>query len=97
MGVSTFVMLLSEKFYVDSGSGLLEATGKLYTNDVKIYVQPMRTADFHLHLGSVGLDSDWFEVPGNAGTVSIHNLTFHGPLHRLFQYLLESGCIEEMS
>ena len=96
MGISTFVMLLSEKFYVDSGSGLLEATGKLYTNDVKIYVQPMRTEDLHLHLGSVGLDSDWFELSGNAGTASVNNLTFHGPLHRLFQYLLESDCIVEL-
>jgi len=84
MGISTFVMLLSEKFYVDSGSGLLEATGKLYTNDVKIYVQPMHTADFHLHLSSAELDSDWFELPDNAGTVSINNLTFHGPPAQAF-------------
>jgi hypothetical protein len=56
----------------------------------------MRTADFHQHLGSAELDSDWFELPDNAGTVSINNLTFHGPLHRLFQYLLESNCIVEL-
>ncbi len=96
MGVSTFVMLLSEKFYVDSGGGLLEATGKLFTDGVKVYVRTMRTEDFHAHLGSVGLDSDWFELPDNTEFVSIHNLAFRGPLHRLFQYLLESGCIDEL-
>jgi hypothetical protein len=96
MGVSTFVMLLSEKFYVNSGSGLLEATGKLYTNGVKVYVQPMRAADFQLHLSSVGLDADWFALPDNTNKVSIHNLTFRGPLRRLFQYLLESGSVDEL-
>jgi len=85
MGVSTFVMLLSEKFYVNSGSGLLEATGKLYTNGVKVYVQSMSTEDFHLHLDSVGLDTDWIELPTSNDEVSIGNIAFRGPLHRLFK------------
>ena len=96
MGVSTFVMLLSDKFYVDTGSGLLEATGKLITIGVKVYVQPMYIKDFHLHLKSVGLESDWIELPDNSDKVSIHNLAFRGPLQRLFQYLLESGSIVEI-
>jgi hypothetical protein len=96
MGVSTFVMLLSEKFYVDSGSGLLEATGKLYANGVKVYVQSMCTKDFHKHLSSVGLDSDWIEHPENSDKVTIHNLAFSGPLQRLFQYLIESGSVDEL-
>jgi hypothetical protein len=96
MGVSTFVMLLSEKFYVDSGSGLLEATGKLYANDVKVYVQPMRPEDFHLHLGSVGLGPDWVDLPDTGDKVSIHNIAFRGPMHMLFQYLLQSGSVDEL-
>ena len=96
MGVSTFVMLLSEKFYVDSGSGLLEATGKLYTNGVKVYVQSMSADDFHRHLSSLDLDSDWIEFPDNSDKVTIHNLAFSGALQRLFQYLIESGSIDEL-
>ena len=96
MGVSTFVMLFSDKFYVDTGSGLLEATGKLITIGVKVYVQPMYIENFHLHLKSVGLESDWIELPDNSDKVSIHNLAFRGPLQRLFQYLLESGSIDEI-
>ena len=96
MGISTFVMLLSDKFYIDSGSGLLEATGKLYSNGVKIYVQPMSAVDFRAHLSAVDLNSDWFDLPDDAGTVSVHDLTFHGSLQRLFQYLIESGSVEEL-
>ena len=96
MGVSTFIMMLSEKFYVDSGSGLLEATGKLYANGIRIYVQPMLVKDFHSHLSSVDLDSDWFEITNELDNVSISDLVFKGPLNRLFQYLLESDCIDTL-
>jgi hypothetical protein len=96
MGVSTFVMLLSDKFYVDSGSGLLEATGKLYANGVKVYVQPMRPEDFQVHLNSVGLKSDWVDLPDNNDKVSIQNIAFRGPLNMLFRYLLESGFVNEL-
>lgn len=96
MGVSTFVMLLSEKFYVDSGGGLMEATGKLFANDVKLYVRPMSLSDFRIHLKSVDLDPDWVVLTGESNTVSIHNLTFRGPLRLLQQYLMESGWIEEL-
>ena len=96
MGVSTFVMMLSEKFYVDSGSGLLEATGKLFANGIRIYVQPMLAKDFQSHLSSADLDSDWFDISNESDKVSISDLVFKGPLNRLFQYLLESGSVEEL-
>lgn len=96
MGVSTFVMLLSEKFYVDSGGGLMEATGKLFANDVRLYVRPMSSVDFQLHMKSVDLDPDWVVLTGESDRVSIHNLTFRGPLRLLQQYLMESGWVEEL-
>jgi hypothetical protein len=56
----------------------------------------MSTEDFHLHLDSVGIETDWIELPDSSEEVSIHNLAFRGPLHRLFQYLLETGSIDEL-
>jgi hypothetical protein len=97
MGVSTFAMLLSEKFYVDSTGGLLEATGKLYANGVRIYVQPMSAADCRSHLDSVGLDPDWVTLPSNTDEVTIENLKFSGPTRLLHHYLLEAGWVEELA
>jgi hypothetical protein len=96
MGVSTFAMLLSEKFYVDSGGGLVEATGKLFANDVRLYVQPMSLTDFRMHLESVDLDPEWVVLSDESDMVSIHNLTFRGPLRLLQQYLMESGWVENL-
>jgi hypothetical protein len=97
MGVSTFAMLLSEKFYVDSSDGLLQATGNLYAHEVRVYVQPMPVVNFRNHLESVGLDPDWVEVTDKSDTVSIHNVSFRGPLRRLCQFLIESGFVENLA
>ena len=97
MGASTFAMLLSDKFYVDSSDGLLQATGKLYAQDVKVYVQPMPLADVCEHLQSVGLDPQWISTNDDSGVVSIDNLRFEGPLRLLQQYLIESGFVENLA
>jgi hypothetical protein len=96
MGISTFAMLLSEKFYVDSTGGLLEATGKLYANGVRIYVQPMTADNCRSHLDSVGLDPDWVTLPPDTDQVTIHNLEFGGPTRLLHRYLLEAGWVDEL-
>lgn len=96
MGASTFAMLLSDKFYVDSSDDLLEATGKLFATDVKAYVQAMSLADFHHHLQSVDVDPAWVTTTDDPDTVTIGNMRLHGPLMRLLQYLTESGFVKDL-
>jgi hypothetical protein len=92
-------MLLSEKFYVDSTGGILEATGKLFADAVRIYVQPMPPDRFRQHLASVGLEADWVCVTDERddGLVSIHNIEFQGPTRLLHRYLMEEGWVEELT
>jgi len=97
MGVSTFAMLLSEQFYVDSSGGMLEATGRLYADTVRVYVQPMSCKNFRSHLDSVGLAPDWVSVPEDCDSVSLHNIEFSGPTRLLHLYLIESGWVEQLS
>ncbi|MCP4002093.1 MAG: TonB-dependent receptor [Gammaproteobacteria bacterium] len=99
MGISTFAMLLSDKFYVDSTGGILEATGKLYADEVRIYIQSMSEGDFRQHLDSVGLAPDWVTVNAENSNdlASIHNLEFQGPTRLLHRYLMEAGWVEELT
>lgn len=97
MGASTFTMLLSEQFYVNSSGGILEATGRLYADNVRVYIQPMSCKDFWGHLGSVGLGPDWVSVPEGCEQVTVHNIEFSGPTRLLHLYLLESGWLEQLS
>ena len=96
MGISTLAMLFSERFYRDSGTGILEAIGKLFTNDVKISVKPMTVTNFRSHIDSADVDADWFDLRTEKDIVSIDTLNLHGPMNRLLQYLLESDCIETL-
>jgi hypothetical protein len=97
MGVSTFAMLMSEKFYVDSPGGILEATGRLYADTVRVYVQPMSVDDFRSHLASVGLTSDWVNIATDDTEVTLDNLEFSGPTRLLHRYLIESGWVEQLA
>ncbi|MDJ0926066.1 MAG: TonB-dependent receptor [Gammaproteobacteria bacterium] len=97
MGVSTFAMLLAQQFYVDSGGGVLEATGKLFVDDVKLYVQPMSRSAFENHLISADVDTDWVDIRSEGDIVTPNSLEFSGPTRLLHQYLLESGWVVELA
>ncbi len=45
MGVSSLQDIFQEKYYEDLEGGILEALGKLFTRDLRIYVYPMRAPD----------------------------------------------------
>ena len=96
VGISTLVMLLCDKFYGNSGSSMLEATGKLFSQDARIYVQTMSRDEFELHIAAAGLSSGWFVVAGDNENVSLGNLSFLGPVQKLYEYLLESDWIEAL-
>lgn len=97
MGISTFAMLLSEKFYVNTTGGILEATGRLYADNVRVYVQPMSCSDFRAHLDSVGLNVGWVSAPEACAEVTLDQLDFQGPTRLLHHYLLESGWVEQLT
>ena len=96
MGISTFAMLLSDKFYVDSDDDLLQATGKLFSTGVKAFIQPMSLADIRQHLNSVNVDPNLVITTDDSDRVSVQNLSLRGPLMRLLQYITESGFVEDL-
>jgi hypothetical protein len=92
MGVSALAMVFFEEYYENLPGGLLEAIGKLFANNVKIYVHPMSRTDFIEHLKTTNLDANFVTVSGD-GPVSIHDIEFRLPLGLLYQYVLEAGWI----
>ena len=96
VGVSTLAMFFSERFYEDSESELLEAIGKLFTANARVYVQSMAREQFQQHLETLGVDTTHYAISDESGRVSIHNLRLVGPKQNLFQFLLDSGWIHEI-
>ncbi|MGA1546119.1 MAG: TonB-dependent receptor, partial [Flavobacteriaceae bacterium] len=42
MGVNNFVEIFDEQYYEDLGGGILEAFGKMFYNNLKVYLYPMK-------------------------------------------------------
>jgi hypothetical protein len=95
MGTSALAMLFSEVYYEHLPGGLLEATGKLFANNVKIYVHPMSADNFEIHLKATNLNTDFVTLNGD-GLITTRDIEFSLPLGLLYQYVLKAGWIVDL-
>ncbi len=77
MGASSLCDLFDHKYYTELDGGILESFGRLFKNDLKLYIYPL-------------LDRQ----TGHLTTVE--NLNVAPELVKLYQYLVEKGCIEQL-
>jgi len=96
VGTSTFAMILNEMYYRDLPGGILEATGRLFADDVRIYVHPMKRENFYAHLESSEIDPNWVSV-GGGDMIRLCDLEFRPPTNLLYSYVLEAGWVQEIS
>jgi len=92
MSVSMLAMLFNEEFYAHLPGGLLEATGKLFANNVKVYAHEMSLDAFNSHIDSSVIDAGYV-VADTDGAVSIDDIIFRGPLNLLYRHILDTGWI----
>ncbi len=95
LGTSAFAMLLNEGYYRDLAGGILEATGRLFTNDVKLYVHPMQSENFYKHIDSSEIDPNWISV-GGTDLISLDDLEFRPPTNLLYEYVRAEGWVFEV-
>lgn len=77
MGAGSLGDLFNEKYYTQLDGGILESFGRLFKNDLKLYIYPL-------------LD----RKTGMMTTTS--NLEVAPELRKLYQYLIDNGCIEQL-
>ena len=77
MGAGSLCELFDEKYYGQLDGGILESFGRLFKNDLKLYIYPLRD-----------------RTTGKLTTV--HNLPVAPSLRKLYEYLVEKGCIEQL-
>ncbi len=77
MGAGSLCDLFDDKFYSELDGGILESFGRLFKNDLKLYIYPLLNRD-----------------TGELTTVS--NLEVATDLRKLYEYLVEIGCIEQL-
>jgi hypothetical protein len=78
MGAASLCELFDEKYYGQLDGGILESFGRLFKNDLKLYIYPL-------------LDK-------KTGTLTtVQNLHVAPELRKLYEYLVEKGCIEQLN
>jgi hypothetical protein len=76
MGAASLCELFDEKYYSQLDGGILESFGRLFKNDLKLYIYPL------------------LNQSGQLTTVA--NLQVAAELRKLYEYLVEKGCIEQL-
>ncbi|MBN9523316.1 TonB-dependent receptor [bacterium] len=78
MGIAGLRELFNEKYYTGLEGGILESFGRLFKNDLKLYIYP--------HLD-----------PATGEFTAVQNLEVAPSLRKLYGYLVDRGCIEQLN
>lgn len=87
-GASNLAMVLAQEFYTELAGGLVEGIGKLFADNVKMYILPMRRDAFFQHLRAAGVDESLVSVE-EGDIVEASTLRFKEPLGHLYRYLID--------
>jgi hypothetical protein len=77
MGAASLWELFDEKYYGQLDGGILESFGRLFKNDLKLYIYPL-------------LDRK------SGSLTTVESLQIAPELRKLYEYLVEKGCIEQL-
>ena len=77
MGASSLCDLFDNKYYSELDGGILESFGRLFKNDLKLYIYPL-------------LNRETGEL------TTVENLEVAPGLRKLYEYLVDKGCIEQL-
>jgi hypothetical protein len=77
MGAFSLVELFNEQYYTSLAGGILEGFGRLFKNNVKLYIYP-------------------YQIPGTSTLQKVDNLTVEASQQHFYEYLKESGVVEQI-
>jgi len=84
-GTSSLVLLFEKRYYSNIPGQVLEGLGRLFADNVKVYVKPMSQKEFIAGLTAAGARIP--EISSDSDEVGVDNISFEPPLDHLFRYL----------
>ncbi|MGJ8656520.1 MAG: TonB-dependent receptor [Akkermansiaceae bacterium] len=78
MGIGSLRELFDEQYYKTLEGGILESFGRLFKNDLKLYVYPLKDKN-------------------KEDLTTIENVEVSPELKKLYGYLIDRGCIEQLT
>lgn len=91
MGINNLLEVFKEKYYENLEGGILESFGRLFRNEVKLYIYPMTEAAYSRYIVENGDTSIQSSTPSIL--ISAKNLRIVDRLGYLYAFLLENHYI----
>ena len=98
MGINHVLEIFNESYYSDLPGGILEAMGRLFKENIRLYVYPMTAQAFRRHLAERAVPTkDAGSVFTSKGIITDKNLKVPAHLKNLYAYLRENHYLESVT
>jgi hypothetical protein len=101
VGLNTLIEIFNEKYYDDLEGGILEAMGRLFRHDLRIYAYPMQQAAYEHYVAARDAVPAPARVSANPAVTEVlitaRNLQITPHLRTLYAHLLENRKIEPIT
>jgi hypothetical protein len=97
MGINNLLEVFNEKYYEHLEGGILEAFGRLFRNEVKLYIYPMQQQAYDRYIsGAQNQASSANHAFASSVLITATNLQVADHLRNLYAHLLENHYIDCM-
>jgi hypothetical protein len=93
MGINNLLEVFKEKYYENLEGGILESFGRLFRNEVKLYVYPMTEAAYTRYIVEAGGNGTAIRPSAPSVLISAKNVRIVDRLANLYAHLLENHYI----
>ena len=96
MGINHLLGVFKEKYYENLEGGILESFGRLFRNEVKLYVYPMSEEAYTRYIVEAGGNGASMQRSASSILISAKNVRIAEHLSNLYAHLLENRYIESI-
>jgi hypothetical protein len=96
MGINNLLEVFNEKYYENLEGGILESFGRLFRNEVKLYVYPMSEEAYTRYIVEAGGNAASIPCSASNILISAKNVKIAEHLSNLYAHLLENRYIESI-
>ena len=93
LGLNNLADIFKEDYYANLEGGILEAFGKLFKDNVKIYAYPIELENFERYRKQMGVGDNVETKTAEDELVTIENLLVARNLRNLYKYIRENGFL----
>ena len=96
LGINNLADIFKEDYYFHLEGGILEAFGKLFKDNVKIYAYPIELENFQRYRELMNIGDNVETAADKNGMVTIENLIVASNLRNLYKYIYENNFLEHI-